>query len=70
MQPFIPPVCTSVAYQRSPQPTPPSFPLTTGFWLLTIPLLSAAISVFIKQKRDRHRWQQIIMLERLFQDAG
>ncbi|GAB4473006.1 MAG: hypothetical protein OHK0037_33190 [Elainellaceae cyanobacterium] len=70
MQPFIPPVCTSVAYQRSPQPSPPSFPLATGLWLLTIPLLSVAISVLIKQQRDRHLQQQINALERLWQDAG
>jgi hypothetical protein len=70
MQALSPPVCTSVAYQRSPLPSPPSFPLATGLWLVTIPLLSVAISVFIKQKRDRHFRQKINTLERLWQDAG
>ncbi|GAB4146072.1 MAG: hypothetical protein Fur0046_23910 [Cyanobacteria bacterium J069] len=69
MQALSPPVCTSVAYQRSPQSLP-SFPLATGLWLLTIPLLSVVISVFIKQQRDRHLRQQINTLERLWQDAG
>ncbi|MFQ3616935.1 MAG: hypothetical protein SNJ57_17375 [Cyanobacteriota bacterium] len=70
MQAFSSPICTSVAYQRSPHPTPPNFPLAPGLWLLTIPLLSAAISMLIKQQRDRHLQQQINTLERLWQDAG
>jgi len=70
MQSFHSPICTSVAYQRSPQPSQPSFPLTTGLWLLTIPLLSVTISVLIKQQRDRHLQQQICTLERLWQDTA
>jgi len=70
MQSLSSPICTSVAYQRSPQPSQPNFPLTTGLWLLTIPLLSVTISMLIKQQRDRRLQQQICTLERLWQDTA
>ncbi|WP_448602749.1 hypothetical protein [Thermoleptolyngbya sp.] len=70
MQSLSSPICTSVAYQRSPHSAQPTFPMTTGLWLLVIPLLGAAISMFTKQQRDRHLQQQIHALERLLQDPS